>query len=473
MLKNVDEGQFRAICQNALEGLATKTLNLEMLIERRAKAQERRLVPETIARFLHDSAGYVPFTLKPISNLPHTFDLARTPGILRNYETQPDWKFPPLSTKYPRISTDREIAEKNNLKWVTPGHHLFEALRRHDLNLAQEHPGKGACFHSLQHDSPARLDFYRARVVDGLGQVIHERLFAVEIGEDGQTRIQEPGILGNFTQAGIPQNLPSIAKYPEATAWLNEHALTPFLEEVRAERLSEIDRIAEHVELSLTELLQKADEEIGRAASEVEQKVTGAEGRLAQAEARHAELLARRERRRQELERQRALSLQAVERITSVLILPHPERETPEVRRLRPDLETEALAMKVVMEHEAVQGRQVYDIHEKNLGYDVTSLNLDSGELRLIEVKGISETTGTVLLTPNEKRVAEDRRDCYWLYVVTNCKTTPQLQTPIKDPARLKWHEVKKVDHYYLSINAVIQPMEIRENPSIFGDQEK
>ena len=30
-------------------------------------------------------------------------------------------------------------------------------------------------------------------------------------------------------------------------------------------------------------------------------------------------------------------------------------------------------AMQVVMEHEAKQGRQVFDVHEKNLGYDVTS----------------------------------------------------------------------------------------------------
>ena len=37
LLLNVDEGRFRAICQNALEGLASKRLNLEMLIERRAK----------------------------------------------------------------------------------------------------------------------------------------------------------------------------------------------------------------------------------------------------------------------------------------------------------------------------------------------------------------------------------------------------------------------------------------------------
>src|SRR4029077_3046474 len=42
LLRDVDEGRFRAICQNALEGLASKKLNLEMLIERRARGQERR-----------------------------------------------------------------------------------------------------------------------------------------------------------------------------------------------------------------------------------------------------------------------------------------------------------------------------------------------------------------------------------------------------------------------------------------------
>ena len=485
LLRNVDEAQFRAICQNALEGLASKRLNLEMLIERRARAQECRLVPETIARFLVESSEYVPFTLKPIPSLPHTFDPVRTPPTLRRHESQPDWKLSPLATKYPRLSTDRDTAEKNNLEWITPGHPLFEALRRHTLGLAQETFGKGACFYSLQHPSPARLDFYRARVVDGLGQVIHERIFAVEIPENGPVSLQEPGLLGNFLPAPLPQlrqagapiklpdNLPSVATAPEAVGWLNQNVLMPFLEEVRTERLSEIDRIATHIELSLTELLQKADEEIGKLAAEVEQKLPGAEGRLAQAETRHSELLTRREKRRLELERQRGLSLQAIQRITSVLILPHPERETPEVRRLQPDPEVEATAMRVVIDYEKKQNRQVDDVHEKNLGYDLTSLDINSGELRLIEVKGIGEGTGAVLLTPNEKRVAEDRRDCYWLYVVTDCKTEPRLQNPIKDPARLEWHEVRKVDHYWLAIDAVKQPMQVRENETPYGERKK
>ena len=58
-------------------------------------------------------------------------------------------------------------------------------------------------------------------------------------------------------------------------------------------------------------------------------------------------------------------------------------------------------AMQVVMEYEKAQGRQVEDVHETNLGYDVTSLDAASGELRLIEVKGQAAETGTILLTPN------------------------------------------------------------------------
>jgi superfamily II DNA or RNA helicase len=454
LLKDVDEGKFRSICQNALEGLAAKRLNLDMLIERRARAKERRLVPESIARFLAEAADYVPITLKPVPKLPYTFEPSRTPSTLRRYEAEPDWKMPRLVDKYPRCTTDRETAEKQSLEWVTPGHPLFEAVRRHTLAVARPEFAKGSCFYSVQLDHPARIDFYRARVVDGLGQTVHERLFALQMTSGGDCTLVDPGVLGDLIAAPVPSELPAIASREEPTSWLHQKALKEFLDEVRSERLQEVERISAHIELSLTELLGKTDEEIGRAAADVEQNGQGAEGRLAMAEARHSELLARRDKRRQELERQRSLSLQAVDRITSVLVLPHPDREAPEIRgfNLRPDPETEAIAMRVAIEHERALGRQVFDVHEKNLGYDVTSIDLGSGELRLIEVKGIGALTGTVVLTPNERRVAEDRRDCYWLYVVTGCSTNPTLHQ-VPNPARYPWHEVVKVAHYYLSMS--------------------
>ena len=463
LLRDVDEGRFREICQTALEGLAAKKLNLEMLVERRARAQERRVVPETIARFLSESAEHAALSLNPVRHLRHTFEPGRTPTALKRYERDPDWRLPEMVNRYPRLSTDRGTAEAHNLEWVTPGHPLFEALRRHCVEISRDAFAAGACFYSLDHEAPARLDFYRARVVDGLGHVIHERLFTVELADGKEPRLREPETLGNLTPAAAPNGLPTVAAISEASGWLNEHALTPFIEEVRAERVEEVDRIAQHVELSLTEVLQRIDHEIGRASEDMDKQVTGAEGRLAQADARHDEAMARRDRRRRELTQQRALTLQGVERLTSVLVLPHPDGNDPEVTRLRPNPETELTAMQVVMGYEKAQGRQVYDVHEKNLGYDVTSLDVDSGQLRLIEVKGLAAGTGTILLSPNERRVAEDRRDCYWLYVVTNCAVEPLLQEPIKDPARFPWHEVSKVQHYWLGVDAMTKPMEIRE----------
>jgi superfamily II DNA or RNA helicase len=464
LLKNVDEHHFRAICQNALEGLASRKLNLEMLIERRALAQERRMVPESIARFISDASDCAKLQLKPVGNLPHTFEPGRIPPVLKSYERQPNWRLPAVASRYPRFSTDRVTADANRLEWVTPGHPLFEALRRHASAQAEPSLSSGACYYTLDRERASRLDFYRARVVDGLGRVIHERLFAVEIAEDGSAELRDPALLSDLVPAPTPPDLlPSVVHKPAASDALHAMALAPFLDEVKSERVSELERVAVHIELSLTELLNKVDLEIGKANDDKENGVAGAEGRLAQAENRHAELWARRDRRRDELARQKALTLQGVERLTSVLILPHPERNAPDVRPLRPDPATEGTAMDFVIKHEQSRGCQVFDVHEKDLGYDVTSLDVSTGELRLIEVKGLAGPTGLIRLTPNEKRVAEDRPDCYWLYVVTNCASAPVLQTPIKDPAQLEWHEVKKVEHYYLTVDALSHPMQLKE----------
>lgn len=167
LLRGVDEAQFRSICQHALEGLAAKKLNLEMLVERRARAQERRVVPETIARFIIEASKYAGLTVKEPPSLAHTFDPGKTPSVLRAHEQDPDWKLPSLANQYPRCSTDRKTADDKHLEWVTPGHPLFEAIRRHTLGQAQEPFSHGACYYSLQHEQPSRIDIYRARVVDG------------------------------------------------------------------------------------------------------------------------------------------------------------------------------------------------------------------------------------------------------------------------------------------------------------------
>lgn len=455
VLENVSEDKFRVICQNALEGLATKSLNLEMLVERRARAKERRVVPETIARFMREISVRVPYSLQPMATLPHTYNPGPTPNELKRYQDESDWKLGRIIHRYSRISTDRKTAEENNLEWVTPGHPLFEALRRFAIDQSRKPFSDGACFYSLKHISPVRLDFYEASIVDGLGHVIHRTLFAVELNEDGTFSSFDPNILNDIQPAPKFNPLPEIAQLQEATEWIHLHKLQPFIADVRKERLEEIDRIERHVELSLTELIIREDQKIGKFTEEKEKGDPLAAANLAKAEERHADLMKRRQKRRDDLARQRSLSLQNVRRITSVLVIPHPESERSEITNLRQNKETESIAMKIAMEYEEREGRIVNDVHEQNLGYDLTSLDTKSGELRLIEVKGLGTAEGTILLTPNEHRVAEDRRDCYWLYVVVDCNSkTPRLVTE-KDPASKIWREVKKVAHYTLNVEEI------------------
>lgn len=288
-----------------------------------------------------------------------------------------------------------------------------------------------------------------------MGKVIHERLFAIETPENGEPALREPTIVGDLQPALTPDPLPQVASAPEATSVLQEKALAPFLEEVRTERVEEIGRIREHVEISLTELIARADLDIGRCEDQKNRGVEGAAGLLKIAIDKHDELCRRRDRRREELEQQRALHLEAVERFASALVLPHPERERPDLRNLRPNPETEATAMRVAMEYERAAGRAVADVHERDLGYDLTSLDTRTGELRLIEVKGLAASEGEIFLTPNEHRVAEDRRDCYWLYVVTDCASEAPELIDISDPARYGWKEVTQVKHYHLPVKDI------------------
>ncbi len=86
--------------------------------------------------------------------------------------------------------------------------------------------------------------------MDGLGNVAHERLFAIEIAEGEAPRLEDPTVLGNLLPDSAPDPLPAVALLPPPEQWIHEHVLQPFLEEVRKEREAEVDRVAAHVDLS-------------------------------------------------------------------------------------------------------------------------------------------------------------------------------------------------------------------------------
>lgn len=468
----VREEDFRNICQSALEGLAKKSLNLPMLVERRALAQERRIVPETVARFFEQGSKEVGIGLSPIQAIDRAFTVGRLPAVLYEQSRNKDWKLPALARAYDRICFDREGQKQDaRLEWVTPGHPLFEALRRQVWQQTQAHLRQGAVFYELERDQPALLELFSAGVADGTGAVLHRRLYLVETGQDGSRRMRDSSyLLDLIVPDKQPQVVPSVASDDASThAFLFDKALQAFLSEIADDRAHELDLIESSVRACFTELIARRDAVLAKHMLAQEKGDPNAVG-LAESEARNLQVLQRRRDARLALiARQRSLSVAGVERIGVALVLPHPERNTLEGSNLRTDRETERKAVEAVIAYEKARGCKIEDVQDQNLGFDIRSIHPMSGELRLIEIKGIGAATGTILLSPNEKRVAEDRRDLYWLYIVTHCDTQPRLEDPIKDPARFPWHEVKKVEHYRLEVNAMTTPMQVKEDRPSFG----
>ena len=456
----VSRDDFERICNSALEGLARRSLNLPMLLEQRALARERRIAPETIARFFKNATRQLGVELQEVKDQPQSFKVGRLPSSLYDVARGHEWRLPPLAKSYDRITFERGVSDGDpRFEWVTPGHPLFEAVRRQIEHEAQPHFQQGVIFYEVEREEPSVLEIYAVAVADGMGKTAHKRMFVVETSASGTRNLREPTyLLGLLPPDDKPHPIPQINLDEAASqAFLYERALQPFLQQTASERQKDLDLVKRHVELCFTELIDKRDEVLTKHLIARDHGDPTAEGLIEIESQKILDLQRRRDSRCEELERQRALSLRGLERIAVALVLPHPERRAPEVSNLVANPETERRAMEAVVAYEEARGCKVEDVHEQNLGYDLRSMHKETGDPRLIEVKGIGAATGTVCLTPNEKRMAEDRPDVFWLYIVTDCNTNPTVREPIPDPARYPWREITKVEHYQLSVSALVQ----------------
>jgi hypothetical protein len=90
-------------------------------------------------------------------------------------------RFGKLGREYKQFVFDKEILKKlPTFDWVTPGHPLFETVREDLLDTVRGEMEKGAVFYDVHRSLPARLAVYSAAIRDGLGHVLHRRLFIVQ-----------------------------------------------------------------------------------------------------------------------------------------------------------------------------------------------------------------------------------------------------------------------------------------------------
>ncbi len=107
-----------------------------------------------------------------------------------------------------------------------------------------------------------------------------------------------------------------------------------------------------------------------------------------------------------------------------------------------------------------VEGWEVESVESENRGFDLIARRPHPEDpqtamaVRFAEVKGRAGV-GEVALTTNEYKTADRLGADYWLYVVYNCATAPEVHA-VQDPARLGWKPVMAVEHYQIGAAQIL-----------------
>jgi superfamily II DNA or RNA helicase len=464
IVTQVDTKRLRQITESTLEGLAKRELNLSAIVGKAEEAKERRLVPEVVEDFFVQASPLAGLSPQPDRSQEHAYRLGRLPRTLMPYGHRLEPRFGRLGREYRRIAFDKELLSADpTLEWVTPGHPLFESVRALAIDKARDDLERGAVFFDLHREDSALLELYSAEVRDGLGHTLHKRLFVIEITEGRTLNVRQPTIFLDLALAPAGTAVPDSFAMPgrDAETVLYEHALQPLLDEQRSEREKEVNTITQHMEISLNTIIDRAQLQL---LDLVQQKESGSheaglDGRIRMLDDRVDELNSRLEARESALEKERHCTISNIEHLGSAWVLPHPERQTPSGRRMVSDPEIERIAVNAVIEFEEARGWSVETVELQNRGFDLISRRPDPAdagtpiEVRFIEVKGRAQI-GEVALTSNEYKTAERLKADYWLYVVFNCGSRPDLRL-VQNPARLGWEPLVMVEHYHVGPNEI------------------
>jgi len=130
-----------------------------------------------------------------------------------------------------------------------------------------------------------------------------------------------------------------------------------------------------------------------------------------------------------------------------------PARQVDAAMQSDPDIEQ--VGMTVTMEYERQQGRVPEDVAAENLGFDVRSTDPATDHKRYIEVKARARV-GAVALTQNEWFKAGRFGSDYYLYVVLNAATQPELYI-IQDPAANLQPEERVEVRYLVPVGDIVK----------------
>ncbi|MGQ9672704.1 MAG: protein NO VEIN domain-containing protein [Candidatus Aminicenantales bacterium] len=436
-----DEKAIQKVREASLEALATKHIDLTRILGEQRRARENMLVPEYIEEFFHRAASRL--NIKMERRQDGCWHLTSIPFELRNQPNEFKLKFGEVQREYAKISFDKEKAFRSQAEFVAMGHPLLEAVINAILTQYAQVAEDGATYLDPEGKRDGIIWFLEGEARDGKNELAGKKLFAVYQDRTNSLSFINPAILWDLKpKPGIDENSDTLMNIDKdaIVSFVIESGLGNYLRELQEirERNAGIRKKYGLRSLDFMILDSEAkisDYEIRRAKGENIPEAT------IQNEVRRKEDLERKkERLQREIEAEIHLSPPEPKILGAVRVLPG--KTNPDMVS---DEEVERIGMMVALEYERNQGREPEDVSLQNLGYDIRSK--EGENIRYIEVKARAGE-GAITLTPNEWLKARRLKDEYWLYIVANAATKPELYL-IQNPfARLEPDKVVDIVRY-------------------------
>lgn len=415
--------------------LVSPYINLPQVNELQQQAREHGLIPEYTREFFRKTFETLNRTLQKRQD--GLFKIERVPSQIAKISKDLQFRqmYPALTRgSYPKVTFDKAHASIDpTAEFISFGHPLFEATVRYAEQTYAEALKTGACFEDPDGRYKGVIVFYEGEIRDGAENVTGKRLFAFYL-RDGSDTIEKvnPVLIWDFREVEArPVREPiEIQELEEKFGTQVRIHLEQYKQELTEERERQVNIKRKYGIASLDQLILKLDRELLELGARSEK---GEDVRLVtqnKAEQKH-HYEEEKERLKETCRQEMTLVRKPPTFVGAIRIIPATEVDDTDTQPYNKS-EIEQIGMKCAIHHEDTRGCTVTDVSAENLGFDLRSKTSD-GKVRCIEVKARSGRD-PVVLTSNEWFRAKQLKDDYFLYIVLNAATQPQLYI-IQDPA--------------------------------------
>lgn len=354
----------------------------------------------------------------------------------------------------------QNIGDLGKVHYINPGNQIFDSLVKVVRNKFREDMLKGTILVSPDDKESYMAFFVKSQIVDSRetkkdDSIADERLMLVHQNKNGNFHRTSPAKFLDLhppLEFAKPIDPPQVINNNEIVEWSFSHITLPQFEETRdhVEKDSADRRV--YLESAFTQVILDLQNQIQELQGKVLFGDFKAQEKILRKQDRISELIRKKNLRLDMLDLMTQLNPKAPEILGCAFVVPLNQVEYKGHYGMSRDDEAESIAMQVAMEFEIADGWQPEDVSANNEGYDIRSISPE-GIKRYLEVKGRSGGDGSVMVSENEMNRLAQLGASAWLYIITNCKSKPELFR-IQNPAKnLKFELKSKGIQYFLAMN--------------------